>query len=90
MSTTTRVEQLRAAARQLHSVAGLIGGSRAIDLHTLAGTETWDGPTPVACCAALVALRTQLLTYQQTATETARRLERQADLLEQQPVPAAS
>jgi hypothetical protein len=86
MSTATQVEQLRAAARRLHSIAGLIGGSRVLDVHTLAGAETWIGPTPEACCAALVGLRRQLLANQQTLTDTARRLERRADVLEQQPV----
>ncbi len=89
MSTTNQVEQLRASARQLHSVAGLVGGSRALNVHMLAGLETWDGPTPVACCAALAALRNQLLAQQQAATDAARRLERRADLLEQQRVSAA-
>jgi alpha-beta hydrolase superfamily lysophospholipase len=85
-STTTHVEQLRATARHLHSLAGLIGGSRALDVYSLAGTDTWEGPTPLACRAALVALRRQLLANQQTLTDTARRLERRADLLEQQPL----
>jgi alpha-beta hydrolase superfamily lysophospholipase len=86
MSTASEVEQLRATARHLHSIAGLIGGSRALDVHTLAGPDTWEGPTPLACCAALVALRRQLLTNQQSLTDTARRLERRADLIEQQPL----
>ena len=85
MSTPTQIEQLRATARQLHSVAGLIGGSRALNVYTLAGSETWNGPTPLACGEALLALRRQLLANQQTATDTAHRLERRADLLEQQP-----
>jgi hypothetical protein len=85
MSTPSQVEQLRATARQLHSVASVIGGSRALNVYTMAGSDTWVGPTPQACGAALVALRHQLLASQQTATDTARRLERRADLLEQQP-----
>ena len=90
MSNPNQVEQLRASARQLHSVAGLIGGSRAINVYTLASPDTWVGPTPEACCAALVALRRQLLTDQQTATDIAHRLERRADLLEAQPVVSAA
>jgi hypothetical protein len=84
--STTQVEQLRATARQLHSVAGLIGGSRALNVYTLAGTETWEGPTPLACSEALMTLRRRLIASQQAATDTARRFERRADLLEQQPV----
>jgi len=90
MSTPTPVEQLRATARQLRSIASLISGSRALNLYTLAGTETWDGPTPLACCAALVELRRQLLANQQTATDIARRFELRADLLEQQPAVSAA
>ncbi|HEX3087706.1 MAG TPA: hypothetical protein VHQ23_03565 [Ilumatobacteraceae bacterium] len=85
MSNPNQVEQLRASARQLHSVAGLIDGSRALNVYTLAGPDIWVGPTPQACCAALVALRRQLLADQRTATDIAHRLERRADLLETQP-----
>jgi hypothetical protein len=85
MSTANQVEQLRARARCLHSVASLIVGSRALTIHSLAGNDTWEGPTPLACSEALVAIRRLLLASQQTATDTAHRLERSADLLEQQP-----
>jgi hypothetical protein len=86
MSTATEVEQLRATARHLHSVSKMIGSSRALTVHNLAGTDTWVGPTPQACYDALLALRRQLLGSQQTLTDTAHRLERRADVLEQQPV----
>lgn len=86
MSTATQVEQLRATAKRLHSVSSMIGTSRAMTMHNLAGTDTWTGPTQEACYGALLAVRRQLLANQQTLTDTARRLERRADLLEQQPV----
>ena len=84
MSIAIQIEQLRATARHLQSVAGLIGGSRALTVYSLAGPDTWEGPTPQACSEALLGLRRQLLTHQQTLNDTARRLERRADLLEQQ------
>ena len=64
----------------------MIGSSRALTVHTLAGTDTWVGPTPQACYDTLLALRGRLLANQQTLADTARRLERRADLLEQQPI----
>jgi len=86
MSNPQQVEQLRATARHLYSIAGLIGGSRALNVHTLAGPDTWVGPTADACSDTLLALRRQLITNQQTMNETARRLERRADVLEQHPI----
>ncbi|MEP7115045.1 MAG: hypothetical protein ABI862_17395 [Ilumatobacteraceae bacterium] len=83
MSTATQIEQLRASAQHLRSVSSLIGSSRALAVHTLAGRETWVGPTADACCAALLSLRGQLQSNQQTLIESARRLERRADVLEQ-------
>jgi hypothetical protein len=50
-----------------------------------AGPETWVGPTAQSCYDALLAVRRQLQSNQQTLTDTARRLERQADAIEQQP-----
>jgi hypothetical protein len=86
MSTATQIEQLRATATRLRSVANKIGSSRAITVHGLAGTDTWVGPTPQACYDALLALRRQLLASQETLTDTARQLERRADALAEQPV----
>jgi hypothetical protein len=86
MSTATQVEQLRATARQLQAMSTRIGSSRALTVYSLAGPDTWVGPTPLACCASLLAMRSQLLANQQTLADTARRLERRADALEQQPV----
>jgi hypothetical protein len=85
MSTAAQVEQLRATARRLHSVVGLIGDSRGLTVYNLAGSDTWIGPTPQACSDALLEIRGKLLADQQTLTDAARRLERRADLLEQQP-----
>jgi hypothetical protein len=86
MSTATQVEQLRATARHLRAMSNLIGSSRALTVHTLAGPATWVGPTPQACYDALLAMRAQLLDNQQTLADSALRMERRADALEQQPV----
>lgn len=85
MSTTPHVEHLRASARHLRGIAGAIANSRALTVFNLAGADTWVGPTPQACSDALVTLRRQLQTTQQTLTDTARRIERQADALALQP-----
>ena len=85
-STATQIEQLRTTARHLYSVASLIGRSRAITVYTLAGPDTWVGPTGQACSEALLAVRQRLVANQQTINDTARRLERRADVLGQQPV----
>ncbi len=85
MSTATQIEQLRVSANHLRSASTLIGSSRALTVYTLAGPDTWVGPTADACHAALVSLRGQLQSSQQTLIESARRLERKADALEQSP-----
>jgi hypothetical protein len=85
MSTTVHVEQLRATATRLRSVSARIGSSRALTVYSLAGPETWVGPTAQSCYDALQAVRRRLQENQQTLTDTAYRLERQADTIEQQP-----
>jgi hypothetical protein len=85
MTTTPHVEQLRASARHLRSVATAIGASRALTAYSLAGTDTWVGPTQLACYEALVSLRRQLQTSQQALTDTAHRIDRQADAIALQP-----
>ncbi len=90
MSTATQIEQLRATARQLRAVSSRIDASRVMTAYTLAGTDTWTGPTPEACYIALLAVRRQLLANQQTLADSALRLERRADALEQQPLVSAA
>ena len=85
MSTTSQAEKLRATASRLRSVSTRIGASRALTVYNLAGPETWIGPTAQSCYDALLAVRRQLQANQQTLTDIARRLERQADAIEQQP-----
>ena len=85
MSTATQVEHLRSRARQLRSVSGTIGASRAVTVYSLAGPDTWIGPTAQACQDALLSLRRQLQANQQSLTDAARVLERRAEALEQQP-----
>ncbi len=83
MSTATQVTQLRARAAGLRSLASAISSSRALTVYRLAGPQTWVGPTAQACFDALVTLRRQLQTEQQSLRDNARRLDRQADVLEQ-------
>lgn len=85
MATTPHVEQLRASARHLRSVASAIGASGALTVYSLAGTDTWVGPTQLACFEELVSLRRQLQTSQQTLTDTAHRIDRRADAIALQP-----
>jgi uncharacterized protein YukE len=84
MSTTVQVEKLRATATRLRSVSARISASRALTVHSLAGPETWVGPTAQSCYDAFLSVRRQLQAGQQTLTDTARRLDRQADAIEQQ------
>ncbi|MEO8266923.1 MAG: hypothetical protein ABI706_15580 [Ilumatobacteraceae bacterium] len=85
MTTTPHVEQMRASARRLRSVASAIGASRALTVYRLASTDTWVGPTQLACYESLVFLRRQLQTTQQSLTDTAHRIDRQADAIALQP-----
>ena len=85
MTTTPHVEQLRASARNLRSLASAIGASGALTIYRLAGTDTWVGPTQLACYEDLVSLRRQLHTSQQALTDTAHRIDRRADAIALQP-----
>jgi hypothetical protein len=82
MSTATQVQQLRARAADARRLASAISSSRALTVYRLAGPETWVGPTAQACCDALLTVRRQLQTQQQSLSDAARRLDRQADELE--------
>ena len=84
MSTAAEVEQLRARARELRAVSARLGASRALVVHTLAGPDTWVGPTPQSCYDALVAIRRNLQAHQQDLLDVARTLERRADELARQ------
>jgi hypothetical protein len=85
MSSASQVEQLRARARHLRAVSGLIGASRSLTVYNLAGSDTWVGPTPHACAEALLTLRRRLQTGQLALTDAARGLDRRADVIERQP-----
>ena len=85
MSTMIQAEKLRATAGRLRSVATKIGACRALTVYNLAGPETWVGPTAQSCYDALLAVRRQLQANEQTLIDSARRLERQAEAIEQQP-----
>ena len=85
MSTALHVTELRASARNLRTISSLIAASRALTVYTLAGPETWVGPTAQSCFDALVGLRRQLQAELQSLGDTARLLEQRADELEQRP-----
>jgi hypothetical protein len=85
MSTLNQAEKLRATATRLRSVSTQIGACRALAVYSLAGPDTWVGPTAQSCYDALLAVRRQLEANQQSLTDSARRLERQAEAIEQQP-----
>lgn len=90
MSIPTQAEQLRNRARHLRSMASMIGASRALSVHTLAGPDTWVGPTAQACFDTLLTLRRQLRSAQRSLTDAARGLEHRADALALQPPAAGS
>ena len=84
MSATGQIQQLRSTAAHLRSLSGLIAGSRALTVYSLAGPETWIGPTPQSCYDDLLSVRRQLQSNQRTLTDAARHLDRQAMALEEQ------
>jgi hypothetical protein len=86
MTTAIRVAELRTSAKNLRTMSSLIAASRALTVYTLAGPETWVGPTAQSCFDALIALRRQLQAQLNTLGDTARILDRRADELEQRPV----
>ena len=86
MTTAIRVAELRTSAKNLRTTSSLIATSRALTVYTLAGPETWVGPTAQSCFDALIALRRQLQAQLNTLGDTARILDRRADELEQHPV----
>jgi hypothetical protein len=85
MSTMVQIQQLRNSAHLLRSLSRSIGTSRALSLHALAGPDTWIGPTAQSCYEQLLAMRRQLTTNQLSLADTAGRLDRRADELEQLP-----
>jgi hypothetical protein len=86
MTTAIRVAELRTSAKNLRTMSSLIAASRALTVYTLAGPETWVGPTAQSCFDALIALRRQLQAELSALGDTARILDRRADELEQRPV----
>jgi hypothetical protein len=86
MTTAIRVAELRTSAKNLRTMSSVIAASRALTVYTLAGPETWVGPTAQSCFDALVDLRRQLQAELSSLGDTARMLDRRADELEQRPV----
>jgi hypothetical protein len=64
-------------------MASTIATCRALAVYSLAGPETWVGPTAQSCLDALIAVRRQLQAQQQSLDGAARLLERRADEVEQ-------
>ena len=85
MSIAAHIQQLRDRARHLRSLSGLIATTRALTVYSLAGPDTWVGPTAQSCYDSLVVLRRQLQVHQQSLCDTATGFERRADELERQP-----
>ena len=85
MSIATQIEQLRARARHLRALSGSIATTRALTVYSLAGPDTWVGPTAQSCYDSLVVLRRRLQTHQQSLCDTARSFEQRADALERHP-----
>jgi hypothetical protein len=85
MSIAAQVEHLRARARHLRALSATIATTGALTVYSLAGPDTWVGPTAQSCYDALVVLRRQLQTHQQSLCDTARGFERRADELERHP-----
>jgi hypothetical protein len=85
MSTLLQVEQLRTRANRLRLLGRGISRSRALTVYTLAGPDTWVGPTPKSCEEALRTVRQQLQAGQQSLLDAAHVLERRADELDLQP-----
>lgn len=72
-------ELLRARARALRQTAAVLPGWEIGNLTGRSGPDTWVGPTPMACHADLVRIRTELSSVRDDLLRTAQRLERQAD-----------
>lgn len=80
--TTTDAARLRLRAAGLRALARRLTSLRVLDLHRLAGVDTWVGPSPEHCADAMRLRRTQLLDAADELVADARRLERRAAELE--------
>jgi hypothetical protein len=87
MSTTDAADRLRQRATELRRFAAAIQSAEALQLGTLAGVDTWIGPTPDSCRADIAAMRTDLLGAVGELRATARRFDQQAGELAALPDP---
>ena len=68
----------------LHSTAGVLQQLTALDLHLLAGPDTWVGPSPQSCLHDLRTRRHLLLAEADALEAEARRFRRVADEIDAQ------
>ena len=79
--STSPADHLRVRARTLRVLAGQLQRLEVLSLASLAGSDTWLGPTPQRCADSLRSTRTSLLDHVDELVRTARRFEQQADQL---------
>jgi hypothetical protein len=81
VATTEQATRLRARADDLRRFARTLETARMTTAHTVAGDDTWVGPTAQACANDLRRLARQLLVRCDELRAAARRLERAADAI---------
>lgn len=81
MATTEQANKLRARADDLRRFARTLENARFTTAHTVAGDDTWVGPTAQACANDLRRLARQLLLRCDELRVAARRLDRAADAI---------
>ena len=81
MATTQHATRLRARAEDLRRLARTLENTPLTTAHTVAGDDTWVGPTAQACATDLRRLARQLLLRCDELRAAARRLERAADAI---------
>lgn len=82
MSTTPQAIRLRQRAATLRTLARRIESLTVLDLHRVAGADTWVGPSPCTRAEMLRAHRGRLLAAADDLWATASRFEREADELD--------
>ena len=82
MPTTIAATRFRTRAVALRALADRIHRLDVLALHLHAGDDTWVGPSPQRCVAALCHHRITLIAQAEALLSTARRMERRADELD--------
>ncbi|MEI8238511.1 MAG: hypothetical protein WCI22_03760 [Actinomycetota bacterium] len=83
MSSTPTAAHLRLVASALRSLASQLSDVPLAAARSLASADTWLGPTPHECAQALWHHQRMLSWHSQELSASARRLEREADRLDQ-------